>query len=83
MRPSLPDGETVTTAECTCGALARVAPLVRGGMTPVAGSFRATLLVWWWKRESPSVVLAARRAGAGEHYRCRMPVDFFRDGKQR
>ena len=117
--------DEVSAAERSYAAAAHVAPLVCGNFVPVFGSFAATLLVWWWMRDSAfvarharasinfqlsmtvyyvlalgyvfvsvgfavllfvssmvfetvSIVVAARRAKAGRHYRYRLCVEFVR-----
>ena len=52
--------DEVSKAERNYGAAAHVAPLVCGNLVPVFGSFAATLLVWWWMRDSAFVTRHAR-----------------------
>ena len=50
----------VSAAERNYGAVAHVGALVVGNFLPVIGSFAATLLVWWWMRDSAFVTRHAR-----------------------
>lgn len=75
--------ENVTAAERTYGAAAHVAPLVWGNVLPVVGSFVVTLLASFAFFETVSIVRAARRAKAGEHYQYRMSLEFTKDGTER
>ena len=63
--------EQVTAAERNYGAAAHVASLVCGNFVPVFGSFAATLLVWWWMRDSAFV---ARHARASINFQLSMTV---------
>lgn len=59
-----------TPQERIYGAAAHMAPFL-GGLIPVFGSFVATLLVWWWMRQS---VFVARHARASINFQLSMLV---------
>ena len=59
-----------TSRERNYGAAAHIGSYV-GGVVPVVGSFAATLLVWWWMRES---VFVERHARASINFQLSMMV---------